>query len=51
MACLGFEPGAAGWKARTNTLSYGGTPGLSKVYLQVFNVIKLFGGKSRFPQN
>ena len=51
MACLGFEPGAAGWKARTNTLSYGGTPGLSKVYLQVFNVIKLFGGKSRFAQN
>ena len=26
MVCLGFEPGAAGWKARTNTLSYGGTP-------------------------
>ena len=27
MVCLGFEPGAAGWKARTNPLSYGGTPG------------------------
>ena len=26
MVCLGFEPGAAGWKARTNPLSYGGTP-------------------------
>ena len=25
MVCLGFEPGAAGWKARTNPLSYGGT--------------------------
>ena len=27
MACLGVEPGAAGWKAQTNPLSYGGTPG------------------------
>ena len=27
MVCLGFEPGAAGWKAHTNPLSYGGTPG------------------------
>ena len=26
MVCLGFEPGAAGWKARTNPLSYSGTP-------------------------
>ena len=26
MMCLGFEPGAAGWKAQTNPLSYGGTP-------------------------
>ena len=26
MVCLGFEPGVAGWKARTNPLSYGGTP-------------------------
>ena len=26
MVCLGFEPGAAGWKAQTNPLSYGGTP-------------------------
>ena len=26
MVCLGFEPGAAGWKARTNPLSYAGTP-------------------------
>ena len=25
MVCLGFEPGAAGWKAHTNPLSYGGT--------------------------
>ena len=26
IVCLGFEPGAAGCKARTNPLSYGGTP-------------------------
>ena len=26
MMCLGLEPGAAGWKAQTNPLSYGGTP-------------------------
>ena len=26
MVCMGFEPGAAGWKAQTNPLSYGGTP-------------------------
>ena len=26
MVCLGFEPGAARWKAQTNPLSYGGTP-------------------------
>ena len=25
MVCLGFEPGAAGWKAQINPLSYGGT--------------------------
>ena len=23
MACLGLEPGAAGWKVETNPLSYG----------------------------
>ena len=26
MVCLGLEPGAAGWKALMNPLSYGGTP-------------------------
>ena len=29
MVCLGFEPGAAGLKARTNPLSYSGTRPLS----------------------
>ena len=33
MVCLGFEPGAAGWKAETNPLSYGGAPGL---FLYIF---------------
>ena len=26
MVCFGLEPGAAGWKAQTNPLSYSGTP-------------------------
>ena len=26
MVCLGLKPWAAGWKAKTNPLSYGGTP-------------------------
>ena len=26
MVCLGFKPGAAGWKAQMNPLSYSGTP-------------------------
>ena len=26
MVCLGLEPGAAGWKAQTNPLSYGNIP-------------------------
>ena len=26
MVCLGLELGAAGWKAQTIALSYGGTP-------------------------
>ena len=36
MVCLGFEPGAAGWKAETNPLSYGGTP-LSTYFALLFN--------------
>ena len=26
MVCLELKPGAAGWKAQTNPLSYGGSP-------------------------
>ena len=41
MVCLGIEPGAAGWKARTNPLSYGGTPeNIVIVCLQIPNYIK-----------
>ena len=29
MVCLGLEPGAAGWKAQTNPLSYGGIKALN----------------------
>ena len=28
MVCLGLEPGAAGWNAQTNPLSYGSIPTL-----------------------
>ena len=31
MVCLGLEPGAAGWKAYTNPLNYGGTPKRNQV--------------------
>ena len=34
MVCLGLEPGAAGWKAQTNPLSYGCTP-VSKIVCQL----------------
>ena len=34
MVCLGIEPGAAGWKARTNPLSYGGTPANNYLNMQ-----------------
>ena len=37
MVCLGFEPRAAGWKAQTNPLSYGGNPPpIAKVCLMQF---------------
>ena len=34
MVCLGFEPGAAGWKAQMNPLSYGGTPFICSLFVQ-----------------
>ena len=37
MVCLGFKPRAAGWKAQTNPLSYGGTP--NKQMLSFQNII------------
>ena len=36
MTCLGVEPRAAGWKAQTNPLSYGGTP----IFLSIFKLKK-----------
>ena len=39
MVCLGFEPGAAGWKAETNPLIYSGTPiNLRMTNLQKINI-------------
>ena len=40
MACLGVEPGVAGWKAQTNPLSYGGTPFFSNLTLVLEAIIK-----------
>ena len=37
MVCLGFEPGAAVWKAQTDPLSYGGTP----IYLSIYQSLLL----------
>ena len=36
MVCLGFEPGAAKWKAQTNPLSYGGTP--TEIFISIKDV-------------
>ena len=43
MACLGVEPGAAGWKAQTNPLSYGGTPKIA------YSCCVSLGGNLDFP--
>ena len=47
---LGLEPGAAGWKAQKNPLSYGGTPnpfkclqGLSSPYRAVLDQVQVKG--------
>ena len=37
MVCLGFKPGAAGWKAQTNPLSYSDTP-----LLKTFTLFTIF---------
>ena len=38
MVCLGLEPGAAGWKAQTNPLSYCGTP---KIVINTLHIFQL----------
>ena len=40
MVCLGLEPGAAGWKAQTNPLSYGGMTSL--IVCRLLNRRKIF---------
>ena len=48
MVYLGLEPGAAGWKAQTNPLSYGGTSKMLKaatILLLVFNECRATGDK------
>ena len=39
--CLGLEPGAAGWKAQTNPLSYGDTPMIKTVKRRETDATKL----------
>ena len=46
MVCLGLEPGAAGWKAQTNPLSYGGTPYRSTVTLTLISCTTWIIGRS-----
>ena len=43
--CLGFKPGAAGWKARTNPLSYGGTPCTVKLRQALCGLLQLLALK------
>ena len=38
MVRLGLEHWAAGWKAQTNTLSYGGTPTKHKIFHLGYNL-------------
>ena len=41
MVCLGFEPGAAGWQAQTDPLSYGGTPRIDS-YFRIGSPLKSY---------
>ena len=50
MVCLGFEPGAAGWKVQTNPLSYGGTPTVNVFALQKGNLQLMYVFKSLFSR-
>ena len=56
MVCLGLEPGAAGWKAQTNPLSYGGTPQdhfvcLSKIVFHSLSLIVTYYVGCRLDQS
>ena len=43
--CLGHEPGAAGWKAQVNPLSYGGTPCQKSLAVLLLCRLKIERGK------
>ena len=42
MVCLGFKPGVAGWKARTNPLSYGGGTPIFTIVVSAVTVYLAF---------
>ena len=52
MLCLELEPGAAGWKALTNPLSYGGIPRFPLVIrlVNVGSALKFFHKEFEFNQ-
>ena len=43
MVCLGLKPGAEGWKAQTNPLSWGGTPNNSVFFKRTRHVTNAVG--------
>ena len=45
MVCLGLEPGAAGWMAQTNPLSYGGTHVYSVSHRRNLLCVQTYTGK------
>ena len=50
MVRLGLEPGAAGWQAQTNPLSYGSTPFRSLFSFEIWigSRILLEAGRARY---
>ena len=50
MACLGLEPGAAGLKAQTNPLRFGGTHLIIQYYNIILDPTDGFRANS-FPEN
>ena len=50
MVCSGFEPRAAGWKERTDPLSYGGTHGVP-IFISFKSSQNLINIQVRFPKS